>query len=113
MHKLLAMFHTLDWIAAFASVGWGLYTMSWLWLGFGLLAFPLAWWDPGKRMHNHMMAKLTRRVPRRQPNAEPVLQPERGLSSEVAPIVGPAIKPAMTAVSIRGWATSATLPYGF
>ncbi|MHB1666107.1 hypothetical protein [Thiomonas sp.] len=67
-HKILAWLHLLDWAAAVASLGLGVYWMSWWWIGFGLIAVPLAWWDPGKHLHGWLLSRFLRKSARRQPS---------------------------------------------
>ncbi len=54
--------HWLDWMTVPVSLGLGIYWMSWWWIGFGIMAIPLAWWNPGKRLHEHLLRKITRQT---------------------------------------------------
>ncbi len=53
--------HRMDWVAAVASLGYGLWAKSPLWLAFGALAIVLAWWNPTARLRVYLQAKLLKR----------------------------------------------------
>lgn len=50
------LMRVIDWALALASLGYGIYTQSWFWIGFGILAVILAIWSP--------MAYAARMMPR-------------------------------------------------
>lgn len=59
--KQIVWLNRLDWITAFASLGYGIYTESWIWLAFGILAVPLAWWNPTAKFHAYTQNKLIKK----------------------------------------------------
>lgn len=57
--RQITWLNRMDWVLAVASLGYGAYQMSWLWIGFGLIAFPLAWWNPTAKFHRYVLNRLT------------------------------------------------------
>ncbi|WP_031570497.1 hypothetical protein [Acidithiobacillus thiooxidans] len=60
--KQIVWLNRMDWSVAVASLGYGIYEASWIWTGFGLLAFPLAWWNPTARFHRYALRKMIKRT---------------------------------------------------
>jgi len=71
--KVLPKLRILDWALAFATLGWGIWKMSPIWIGIGVLGFILAWLDPG----SHIKRGLERMFlgSRRRPAAPPIEMP--------------------------------------
>jgi hypothetical protein len=44
----------LDWLLGAASLSYGLYAHSWLWIASGFLGFALAWYNPGARLQKKL-----------------------------------------------------------
>ncbi|HAU29508.1 MAG TPA: hypothetical protein DCW68_05285 [Rhodospirillaceae bacterium] len=64
--KVLPKLRILDWALSFATLGWGIWKMSWPWMGFGVLCVIMAWLDPGayiKRGLERMFLGRHRRPP--------------------------------------------------
>jgi len=111
MDKLLKWVSLLDWIAAVLSVTYGLYLGSWLWITLGALAFPLAWWNPGKRIHAKLLKHFTKKSTASWRSA-----PIRN-SAEATPVdpTTPTVPvPRLQAEDLRRFSPAGNkLPYGF
>ncbi len=60
--KQIVWLNRMDWLVAVASLGYGVYEASWLWIGFGVAAFPLAWWNPTARFHKYALNKMVKKT---------------------------------------------------
>lgn len=60
--RQISWLNRMDWVLATASLGYGVYQMTWFWIGFGLIAFPLAWWNPTAKFHQYVLSQITRKV---------------------------------------------------
>lgn len=60
--RQITWLNRMDWVLAIASLGYGLYQRSWLWIGFGLISFPLAWWNPTERFHRYVQGQFTHKT---------------------------------------------------
>lgn len=82
--------HRLDWAAAVASLGYGVWADSWVWIGFGVVAVVLAWINPTAHFRKWAQAKFLHRQQteqwRRQRSASAPLE-----NVSAAPEVPPSI----------------------
>jgi len=56
----------VDYSAALASLGWGCYSHSWLWIVGGLLSLVVAYLNPAKKIAVFVKSKFTRKQTTRQ-----------------------------------------------
>lgn len=50
----------VDWILAFAGIGYGIYAMDYLWIGLGVAGLLLAWLRPFAKMQEAMRRKFVK-----------------------------------------------------
>lgn len=58
MDKLFKSIKYLDYLGAFASLGWGLYHLSALWISFGCIGLLFAWWSPARRTSAYVQSRF-------------------------------------------------------
>lgn len=71
--KVLPKLRILDWALAFATLGWGIWTLNWIWTGIGVLGVVLAWLDPGSAIKRWLERVFLGRG--RRPVAPPIAMP--------------------------------------
>ncbi len=71
--RVLPKLRILDWTLSFATLGWGIWKMSWGWILFGLLCVVMAWLDPGAYIKRGLERMFLGR--HRRPPAPPVVMP--------------------------------------
>ena len=52
----------LDWVVSIATIGYGVYSESTVWLAGGALGLALAWYNPGKRVKALIERKMARKA---------------------------------------------------
>ncbi len=64
-----SIMRVLDWVLGAASLGYGLYAQSWIWIASGFIGFALAWYNPGARLRKRLAvvkpANATGHLPKR------------------------------------------------